>query len=447
MQYSLENTDKNIIKIIGNVLVIVYMLAAYLCDTAVTVNHGTLIQRVAGATGILLLLVFAIRLIGSGKSGFVNYFKKNIWIVAFFVMRMVSLAYHGGNYTVLRQIFFEAVYLVPIGYLLIDRDLIEKVAVKVFVILNLVTNIFEFAVVKYLFYCEANGVQSSVATWLYDNTYWATGTRMYDNCNHMGLITALAMILAIDLFRRHKCWQSAVLAVLYYGFSAYTVWVSTCRNAILCLAVTFVFYVIKILAKKINGRQLATICLLCVTLSTVGIYGLILLQNNPHGLNETEAKIDFVSSGRYLIWKSSTYVHKDDFLIGGGSITLEKIQRYNYDKEHVSYLTSHHIEPEEAAVSYVGPHNAYIGIISTAGVIAFVFYMISLYLAINRSSLIDKMPYMLAVVFILVMNVLECRLITGLNIYCTMLYLILAPEREEENKLPELGLETEEVSA
>lgn len=433
MKEKLQIVNNSKVKIVIEALLVIYILATLLSDTMLSLRFLGPLQKAAALSGIVLIIIFGLKVLAGGIEGIKSYCKGSIWIILYIIVRLASYLYNGRDYTIARQILFEMVYLLPLCALLIDKTFVKNVVVRVIVFTTLVINLMDFIAVKYLVSCAGKNISNALTEIIINKTYnehWGV-TVMYDNPNFMGMITGLAMILAIELFRGRKTWYKIVLAVLYYAFGFYMVWLSGCRNAQLCLALVLVAIAVEKLIKVIDGKRMAAICLICITLCTGAIYGYVYMNEENYQLTEQEQRINSLSTSRYIIWKSAIYANNDKLAIGSGSITLEKKDRY-------AYCQQHRIEHEllnRTEETTLGPHNAYIGIILSCGVFAFIFYILHLFRKFRKSSLMNDAPYGMTVLYVLCSNVLECMLITRLNIFCLVMYLVMAPENENEKNL------------
>lgn len=417
------------------ILLTVYVIAALLIDTVVGIRCQTLLQRVAALSGIVLIALFFLKVLSGGVEEIKKYCKSSIWIIFYIIFRIASYLYNGRDYTIARQILFEMIYLLPLCSLLIDKKFVKTVVVKSVVFITLVFNILDFFAVKYLVFCNAKEINNPLSDFIVNNTYgdfWNVSI-MYDNPNFMGMITVLAMILAIELFRGKRTWLKIVAAILYYAFGLYMVWISGCRNAQLCIIILLIAFAVEKVIKAIDGRRMAAICLICITIFTGAIYGYVYMNGENYQFSEQEQKISDLSTGRYLAWKSAIYANKDNFVLGCGSITIEKKDRYEYSKKYDLLNSVYNIGRDEK--SFLGPHNAYVGIMLSCGVFAFIFYILHLLRRIRKSEMINDMPYGLTVIYVLCSNVLETMLITRFNIFCLVMYLVLAPEINEETNI------------
>ena len=392
------------------------------------------LQCICAAALVCLLIFEWIRLDRQSKA---NWLKKHTIVFVYFIIRGITLVSVGFAYTMIRSLLFEVVYLLVFTELILSSNFCGKVAFKFFIWSNLILNIFN---VFFYIYCEkvlADGTYAADAIYEFAKNYtymgdfqWYNYCSMYINPNLMGLMTGLAMIIALNYLSKEMSTLKKIAAAAYYAFSLYCVWISNCSSVLVGLIAVAAAFVVAKNIRWFDEKKMVLLVLVCAVLTTCCIYGIVATHNDTEAHSEFENQLDSLSTRRYTIWKDSYYSHKDELLLGCGNITLEKRDRYQYN-------LGKGIDPgfdiSGSLVGYVGPHNGYVGMVSCTGILGFLAYLLVLLKKVKDSRSLNMGCWYLAIVFILTINLFECFTVVSKNVFCMCMFLIISMEDREVN--------------
>lgn len=388
------------------------------------------LQCVVGAVLACLLLIEWFRL---DKDNKIKWIKRHALVFVYFAIRVVTFVSIGFQYTMLRSVFFEVIYLFVLTELVLSYNLCKRILVKGFILINFILNIITIFMYHYTGHYYYRDI--FLFDWIYEISVKYTdilGGRfgsMYSNPNFMGMFTGLAIIIALNYIPKCKDNKKKILLGLYFAFSIYCVWLSNCSNAYVALMTVAIAAIIVKKTSFFTKKSLTITCLICCVLATSCAYFIAAINDDSVGFTDFETKLDTLSTNRYAIWKDSYYSHQDEALLGCGNLTLEKRDRYQYNLDKGIDLG---LDVNSSLVDYVGPHNGYVGMLSCTGILGFIAYLAVVIKKILDSKSLNKGYWYLAIIFILMINLFECMVIINKNALCMYMFLILAMDDREE---------------
>lgn len=310
--------------------------------------------------GLILWFVLIYRFIRLSRRDKVAWLKYNIPAIGFMIAGVISFIYNGFAYSIARTVFIESVYLFIITTFMCDSRYIKNVIFKVYIYLNLIMNLLPFLISLII---RITGYNRGFIRFLYDytfiDTYHATpNSILYTNPNAMGIMTALAILLVIMLYDRHRHSRGKKIAIaVYMIFSAYIISTTGCRSAILALVGAFVFYVIFKFVNEKYAKYLVTIVMIGAVAgcSVLLVYINMNVGTGMKDLTEAERKLATVSSDRYIIWKASYISQKgDSLLLGRGSLKFVEEGRDAYLDNNCPDYFSYKQEDEKTQIENAG---------------------------------------------------------------------------------------------
>lgn len=438
-----ENEKLNKVK---NILLILYVALETLYKTIAGMYFASDMDRLQCVVAVLLIGLVAVEFLRLDKENKIKWLKKNVLVIGYFIVRLITFIHVGMEYTVIRSMLFEVVYLVALTELLVSGSLCRNIIMKAFVIANLILNVFNTAAYEFcrIIYPNGDYAGSSLFNFIVEKTYvdfnaegllvWQNSA-MYGNPNQMGLMTGMAVLITLNYLSKNMSAGKKIAFVLYYIFSAYCIIFSDCASVLVGLVgATGAFILVKLI-KSVNRKKIIFICLACCIAVTAGAYAYISTYEE-YRITYTEYAIDQATSHRYGIWKDCYHSHQEEMLLGCGNITLEKRDRYQYNLDKgIDYG----YDINESLIDFYGPHNGYIGMLSCAGILGSLMFLLTFIKKIADCKMLNKKSWYLLVVFLLVINLFECMIIISKNFCCLYLFLILAMddnEDDETGKLP-----------
>ncbi len=443
---NIEIKESEEINKVKNILLILYAALETLYKTIAGMYFAEEMDKFQCVVAVLLIGVLIVEFFRLDNENKIKWLKKNILVIGYFVVRLITFIHIGMEYTMIRSMLFEVVYLVVLTELVVSSGICRKIIMKGFVIANLILNIFNVAIYEFCraVYQSGNYAENELFNFIVSKTYvefnpdglliWVN-SGMYGNPNQMGLMTGMAMLITLNYLSRNMSSGKKITLGLYYAFSAYCILISDCSSVMVGLAAVIGAAVLVKVIKPISKKRIIFICLACCIAVTGGAYGYISTYEE-YRLTYTEYDIDKFTSHRYVIWKDCYHSHQEELLLGCGNVTLEKRDRYQYNLDKgVDYG----YDINGSLIDFYGPHNGYIGMLSCAGIIGSLFFLLAFIKKILECKALNKKSWYLMAVFLLVINLFECMIIVSKNFCCLYLFLILAmddKEDDETGKLP-----------
>lgn len=407
MQNNLNSTwIKKINIVCQNLLMPTMIILLFLYNTAVNIWVNGRIETAQNILAILIVLVFICNIFSNPKENITNWISDNKWIVLYFVARGVSLYLSGFDYSVIRTIFFEMFLLVCITEGLIKKN--NSLYIAIFVVLQ---SIFTF--LSLLIFYIKDYIGEQFVSMLYDMTYLDKyqNALLFGNPNSAGIMAGFAVIIAIVNLKERR--NNRFIPAIYGLFNIVALLLFGCRSAEIGLLAVIASLIIIYIIKDISLKQITAVALIIGAVSIIPLYGIMEFEGGINSLSftETEANIDRLSTGRYIIWKECAIEQQDSLMFGEGSLKIEQAERTALF-EDVSWSF------KKATV--FGPHNGYIAMMSCTGIIGYVLFFIILLDKVlkikNRSSY-----WHLVLIFIFAINCFENLFI--LNRFFTSFYL------------------------
>lgn len=406
-------------------------LSFILFNTVINLYIGERIETIQNLLAIAVLAVLAFWLLSDVKAGLMPWLRQNILVIGYFAARAISCVLSGFDYTVIRSIFFEVFYLIGISKITLGGK--REFYVKAFMVLEL---IFSAGSLVLYYYNAATG--GSIQGFLSEYTYFdKTGTALlYINPNTAGIFAGFSIVLAIILYGRSR--YNKVFLVLFGLFNLAALILFGCRSA--DVGVIFVLAVIAFakLMPKLKTKIIVFICLVCMVLALVPIYGFTLYQINNYGefsYNEAETLINELSTGRYLIWKECIITQDGNELFGTGSLNNVHEARDNLIAQNPEAPW----EYQRIHLNELNPHNGYIAQISATGWAGFAFFIAILAQKIKRADHLNRGRWYLLVIYTLVINCFESLFILNRFFTCFYMLLILETDMEQPDEPKKLA--------
>lgn len=424
-----------------NILIISSMVIFTLNYTIVGILKSSIFSPLKNIVMLLIFVLFVYRFFSVSKAERKQWFTEKflflpsvVWLLLFFVARCIVFCIEGFQYGIAREIFFEFVFLVAICRWTVGKNFRVDVLAYVFCLLNLIMNLTNTYCHHVLaLYFEGNNVNESVLEFLKGlETYSDYGIGynpaiLYVNPNSAGIMTALAILLSFLLIKNKKMLP---VIVLYWMYSLYALYQYGSRGSEVSFIVAIISIVLILGLKWITPKRIVAACLLCCCVLTVFIYAFIgyNLTDGSRELNETEAKINTVSTQRYVIWQDCFISHSDKWMFGTGSPTLEKDQRNEYLKDTYAdvYGTEEGFVPTTFSV-----HNGYLATIFITGWAGFILFIIIMLDKIFKAKVLkprNKNGAIMAalIIFALMVSNFEALLVTSRYFTVLLVFIILA---------------------
>lgn len=434
------NIDKNgNFQKIFNYILILYAVLEILCETVVGKYFLAWMERFQIIFAFALIVMFVMKFFMIGRDAQRAFLKRNILVFVYFAFRLITFIYIGMQYTMIRSVLFEILYLLVLTEILIDNAFVRQTIFKLFIAINVILNLIN---TFFHLYCEplrASGItDNTIYNFALKYTYmekfsFETICSMYSNPNQMGVMTGLALLISLTYLKKKMSNKAKVLYVIYVGFSLYALYLSRCNSAqIALLAAVLAFAAVK-LVRVISPKMIAYACLASCLIVTGGILGFVASHGDLHtSYTEKQWEIDRFTSTRYTIWRNCYFTHKttDEVLLGNGNVALEKLDRAEY---------MHKIKVYKGGITladmkqYLGTHNGYIGMLYCTGALGALVFLVLLIKKMKESKALSKdSKYYMAIVYMLVDNLLESFMVVNKSSPVFIFFLILAMKSENE---------------
>lgn len=421
-------------QLLFNYIFIAYAVLEILTETIVGKYFGPWMERFQIIFAIALIIIIFMKFFHFDSKAKKAFLKDNVLVFAYFIIRLATFIYTGMQYTMVRSAIFEVIYLLVLTKFFIDSSFVRKIIFKLFIFLNLLLNIIN---TFFYLYCKPlyeagiydGAIYSFAQKYTYmENYFYQPFRSMYSNPNQMGVMTGLALIIFFTYIKKKTSIKMAILQSMYIVFSVFCIWYSDAKSAIVgLLAALFALIALKLI-KLLTPRKIVLVCLTGCVITMAVITGFISMQGES--FTENECKLNRVTTGRYSIWKDCVNAHADNLVLGCGNISLEKQDRAEYNYEKGVYNEGLELVDVK---EYLGTHNGYYGMLYCTGILgALAFLALLIKRTREANSLKIGSRYYMSIIYILVINLVECFMVVGKNYCIFMLFLILAMNSENE---------------
>ena len=406
------------------------MAVLFICtNTVINLWIDERIETIQNIIAIIVLLIVACYLLSSPGERLRPWIKSNILVIAYFIVRLISLWQCGFDYSVIRTICFEMFFLIGICGFTVDSRSGNRFYVKFFVWFEVIAT--ALCVVIFLLMPHlGSGIQDAIIKFSYYDK--ANTAAIFSNVNTAGIMAGFSIVLAFIMYHKDMFPKKLIIAFGIYNICALLYFGS--RAAEVGMVAVILFFVIKKLFSGIDARKLtiAALCLMLLTL--VPLYAMIGYHESQATLSYrgVEQKLDNVSTGRYAIWKECYITQKDSLLVGRGNLKLEQAAR----KEMVAANNNGEYWWYEMAAE-LGPHNGYISMISGTGWLGLLLFIAILIQRIRRSKNLEKGNWYLMLIFIFAFNCFESLFIMNRFFACFYMFMVLEADWENGDYTPE----------
>ena len=424
MEMISKKTWINNLNIFSSKILMPIMAVLFICtNTVLNLWIGERTETIQNLLAIVILFIVAANLLSSPRNSLIPWLRSNVLVVVYFIIRLISLWQSGFDYSVIRTIFFEMFFLIGICGVTISAVNRRNFYIKFFIWFELIISllcVLIFFVVPHL----SSGMQEFVATCTYYEK--AVTASLFSNVNTAGIMAGFSIVLSIAVYKKSILPGKFVIAFGFYNVVALLFFGA--RSANIGIIVVLLFVGIKYISKSGNLKRFTIIALCLMVLTLIPIYGMIGYYESKQTLSyeSIEDKLSSLSSSRYIIWKESFLIQKDNLLFGKGNLKLEQEAR----KELVD-----NIRPTASTRFYtttdLGPHNGYIGMISGTGWLGFLVFIAILIQRIRRSKSLESGNWYLLLIFFFAINCFESLFILNRFFICFYMFLILESDWEK----------------
>ena len=285
----------------------------------------------------ILLACFAIHFFIADRSEKVAFLKSNVVVIAYLVVRTVSLVIGGFNSYTLGSIMYETVFLLLICRWTVGDYSNSNKCFGIFIVLNLTVNIMSFIAATFPEFITLLGFDLA----MYHENVWYMSmdpyAALYLNPNTAGIMTAMALIIFLAMENKSGIRTASITKkltyVAYIVFTVFMIYKYGCRSAIVGLILVIVAdIVVRVL--KVDKRKVVQVVFMAIIVCNIGMVGYISI-NNSDTVN-TEGMINDISSGRYEIWNDAYHTagYSEAWLLGHGSNETELENRNAYLKNN-----------------------------------------------------------------------------------------------------------------
>lgn len=391
---------------------------------------------------VVIGILFVINLITYAKKNGLKNLPVSKWtitfLVIFFVIRCISIIKCDFDYSVIKEVFYEGIFLVAISQYTVTEKMNMKMVAACFIVCVTMMNVLNIWSYHYaVIHAEAG---DNIMTWLsqFVNPVINRGA-IYTNSNTGGILTGISLLMSLLFIKDNR--KNFIWIVPVWLIGIYSLYLLFARSSYVAFAAALISIVLLIFFEKMSPRTLTILSMvagLCVT----GIICSYILFNNWNGnttFTDTETQINTVTSGRYKIWEDILISHEGKWILGLGSYELEINDRNEY-------LLNQHIESGGEESDFVPTiyhtHNAYIGVFVYTGIFAgIIFFIILGNKILNAYTLRGKKSnrwtsIVLAsiLIYIFFINIVEPYFIGKRHIEFLLLLIILAwniPDQKE----------------
>lgn len=369
--------------------------------------------------------------------------EKKTWIktyalaILYVAVRLACFVKLGFEYSTLRSLAFETVYLFALSEYLIDSHFIKKWVFGTTVYYTFAINVLNLIAYLMFHFGLVNSALLEKYTFYSPEKYNYISS-MYANPNTLGTLTGIALVLAFYLLTDKTVKTSKSFFAVNLVLSLYSLYISDCRSAQLGLIFVICLLILDKLLRHRFKKQLLVLTLAGALIVTAGL-GVFAIQNRDLNLykmnqNNTEYQINMISSGRYFIWKSSILASEDSRLLGSGSLKNQLAERNEYQEKDFNEYYEELIEEGDLPdyiPSDLGPHNGYFSMLFCTGIIASVIFFAFLFMRICKAKSLSKGYLYLVIAFTLIVNMFESMFLLNKFFLCLFMLIVLSMNEEK----------------
>lgn len=410
-------------KISWNVLMPVMAVTFILFNTVINQWIGERIETLQNLIVIFIMLIFVCNIFANPKKNIPEWVKGNWIVIVYFIVRLLTLVKMDFDYSTIRTIFFEVFFLIGITECTVGGSSKRNLYIKIFVWIELVMTALSLLLYYMLPYL-GEGMNDFAGSMMFLEK--SGNALLFSNPNTAGLMAGFAVVMAI------MCYKKGIFndkfLIIYGIYNVIALILFGCRSSDVGLILVILVLIFNRLFPRIKGRCIALTISVMMILTLVPIYGVIIANVQPgiFTLTTAEKSIDAMSSGRYVIWKQCYLVHKDDLLLGNGSLKAEQENRQNFMTE--TELTEEmnvdpHVHWDFVQAATFGPHNGYVGMLSCTGILGMILFFAVVIQRMRKAKSLADGKWYLMFVFIFTANCFESLFIV--NRFFTCFYMLL----------------------
>lgn len=392
--------------------------------TVINLWSGERVETVQNMLAILILSVLVCNILASPKKNIPAWICENMLVIIYFTVRVMTLAKMGFDYSTIRTIFFEAFFLIGITKCTVGDSCNRSLYIRIFVWLELILTAASL-LIYYLHSYLGAGIYDSLMEFTYLEK--SGNALIFANPNTAGLMAGFAAVMAIMCYKKDI--MNDRFLIIYGAYNVVALLLFGCRSAYVGLILVVCVLLFSKIFPKIKGRTIAMVISVLMVLTLLPIYGSIIAQAQPEIFTMTsmEKSIDDVSSGRYVIWKQCYHVHRDDFLLGNGSLKLEQEARQQFMAEtDIREGADLNVHWDFVEAKELGPHNGYVAMLSCTGLLGMLLFFAVVLHRMKRSKSLDSGKWYLMLVFIFAANCFENLFVLNRFFICFYMFLLLA---------------------
>lgn len=410
-------------KISWNVLMPVMAVTFILFNTVINQWIGERIETMQNLLVLFIMLIFACNIFANPKKNIPEWIRGNWLVIIYFIVRMLTLVKMDFEYSAIRTVFFEVFFLIGITECTVGGSNKRNLYIKIFVWMELVLTAVSLLLYYMLPYLGA-GIENFAESMMFLEK--CGNAMVFSNPNTAGLMAGFAVVMAIMCYK--KGIFSDKFLIIYGLYNVIALLLFGCRSSDVGLIIVIGVLIIRKVFPKLKGRTIAVSVSIIMIMTLIPIYGMIIanVETGIFTMTSTEQTIDSVSSGRYVIWKQCYLVHKDDLLLGNGSLKAEQEARQQFMAE-TELTEAMNVDPnvhwDFRVASELGPHNGYIGMIATTGILGALLFFALILQRMRKSKSLDSGKWYLMLVFVFTANCFESLFIV--NRFFTCFYMLL----------------------
>ena len=322
MEMISKKTWINSLNIFSSKILMPIMAILFICtNTVLNLWIGERIETIQNLLAIVVLFIVVVNLLSSPRDNLISWFKSNVLVVAYFIIRLISLWQSGFDYSVIRTIFFEMFFLIGICGCTINAVNVRNFYIKFFIWFELIISllcVLIFFVMPYL----SSGMQEFVAT----STYYEKSAMasLFSNVNTAGIMAGFSIVLSIAIYKKNILPGKFVIAFGLYNVVALVFFGA--RSADIGVLTVLIFIGIKHISRSGKLKRFTIVALCLMVLTLIPIYGMIGHYESKETLSyePLEDRVNTLSSTRYSIWKESFIIQQDDLLLGKGNLRRKR---------------------------------------------------------------------------------------------------------------------------
>ena len=194
------------------------MAVLFICtNTVINLWIDERIETIQNIIAIMVLLIVASYLLSAPRERLCPWIKSNILVIAYFIVRLISLWQCGFDYSVIRTICFEMFFLIGICGFTVDSRAGNRFYVKFFIWFEVIATALCALIFLLMPHLGANMQHVIIEFSYYEK---AENAAFFSNVNTAGIMAGFSIVLAVIMYHKDMFAKKLIIAFGIYNICA-----------------------------------------------------------------------------------------------------------------------------------------------------------------------------------------------------------------------------------